>query len=110
MKRGDATILRAFFRNGGRRCWVVRVTGRAREGADYPTTARSDLFALPGVAAAVNASGTLVPAVLQARSGCLATHGHMTQPPLTVAGELGEYVTGAFAALGGATAWFRAAL
>ena len=46
--------------------------------------------------------------VLQARSGCLATHGHMTMPPLTVAGELGEYVTGAFAALGAATAWYRA--
>jgi len=46
--------------------------------------------------------------VLQARSGCLATHGHMTAPPLTVAGELGEYVTGAFAALGAATAWYRA--
>ena len=46
--------------------------------------------------------------VLQARSGCLATHGHMTMPPLTVVGELGEYVTGAFAALGAATAWYRA--
>jgi crotonobetainyl-CoA:carnitine CoA-transferase CaiB-like acyl-CoA transferase len=46
--------------------------------------------------------------VLQARSGCLATHGHMTAAPLTVAGELGEYVTGAFAALGAATAWYRA--
>jgi crotonobetainyl-CoA:carnitine CoA-transferase CaiB-like acyl-CoA transferase len=46
--------------------------------------------------------------VLQARTGCLATHGHMTMPPLTVAGELGEYVTGAFAALGAATAWYRA--
>jgi crotonobetainyl-CoA:carnitine CoA-transferase CaiB-like acyl-CoA transferase len=46
--------------------------------------------------------------VLQARSGCLATHGHMTAPPLTVAGDLGEYVTGAFAALGAATAWYRA--
>jgi len=47
--------------------------------------------------------------VLQARSGCLATHGHMTQPPLTVAGELGEFVTGVFAALGAATALYRAA-
>lgn len=46
--------------------------------------------------------------VLQARSGCLATHGHLTAEPLTVAGELGEYVTGAFAALGAVTAWFRA--
>ncbi len=46
--------------------------------------------------------------VLQARSGALATHGHMGQPPLTVAGEIGEYVTGAFAALGAVTAYYRA--
>ncbi len=46
--------------------------------------------------------------VLQARSGCLSTHGHLGQPPLTVAGELGEYVTGAFAALGAVTAYYRA--
>ena len=35
--------------------------------------------------------------VLQARSGSLAAHGHAHLPPLTVAGNLGEYVTGAFA-------------
>ena len=46
--------------------------------------------------------------VLQARSGALSTHGHLTETPLTVAGDLGEYVTGAFAALGAATAWYRA--
>ncbi len=46
--------------------------------------------------------------VLQGRSGALSTHGHLTDTPLTVAGELGEYVTGAFAALGAATAWYRA--
>ena len=46
--------------------------------------------------------------VLQARSGALSTHGHLTDTPLTVAGDLGEYVTGAFAALGAATAWYRA--
>ena len=46
--------------------------------------------------------------VLQARSGSLANHGHAHLPPLTVAGNLGEYVTGAFAALGAATAWRRA--
>jgi crotonobetainyl-CoA:carnitine CoA-transferase CaiB-like acyl-CoA transferase len=46
--------------------------------------------------------------VLQARSGSLANHGHADQPPLTVAGNLGEYVTGAYAALGAATAWGRA--
>jgi crotonobetainyl-CoA:carnitine CoA-transferase CaiB-like acyl-CoA transferase len=46
--------------------------------------------------------------VLQARSGSLANHGHAHLPPLTVAGSLGEYVTGAFAALGAVTAWRRA--
>ena len=47
--------------------------------------------------------------VLQARSGSLSNHGHMDRPPLTVGGQLGEYVTGAFAALGAVTAWWRAA-
>ncbi len=46
--------------------------------------------------------------VLQARSGSLAGHGHMHLPPLTVGGRLGEYIVGAFAALGGMTAWTRA--
>src|SRR3989440_12303068 len=32
----------------------------------------------------------------------------MHRPPLTVGGQLGEYVTGAFAALGAVTAWWRA--
>lgn len=46
--------------------------------------------------------------VLQARSGSLSAHGHMNRPPLTVGGHLGEYIVGAFAALGGLTAWWRA--
>ncbi len=46
--------------------------------------------------------------ILQARSGSLSAHGHMNQPPLTVGGHLGEYIVGAFAALGGLTAWWRA--
>jgi crotonobetainyl-CoA:carnitine CoA-transferase CaiB-like acyl-CoA transferase len=46
--------------------------------------------------------------VLQARSGSLSAHGHRHLPPLTVGGDLGEYVTGAYAALGAATAWWRA--
>jgi crotonobetainyl-CoA:carnitine CoA-transferase CaiB-like acyl-CoA transferase len=46
--------------------------------------------------------------VLQARSGSLAGHGHARRPPLTVGGRLGEYVTGAYAAVGAATAWRRA--
>jgi crotonobetainyl-CoA:carnitine CoA-transferase CaiB-like acyl-CoA transferase len=46
--------------------------------------------------------------VLQARSGSLSSHGHMHLPPLTVGGSLGEYIVGAFAALGAVTAWWRA--
>jgi hypothetical protein len=51
--------VRAFFRNGGRRCWVVRVADRA--------DAKADMFALPGVAAVVEPRGTIAPAVLRAR-------------------------------------------
>lgn len=47
--------------------------------------------------------------VLQARSGSLSAHGQPDRPPLTVAGELGEYVAGTFAALGALTAWWRVA-
>jgi crotonobetainyl-CoA:carnitine CoA-transferase CaiB-like acyl-CoA transferase len=46
--------------------------------------------------------------VLQARSGSLAGHGHADRPPLTVGGRLGEYIAGAYAALGAVTAWRRA--
>ena len=46
--------------------------------------------------------------VLQARSGSLAGHGHADRPPLTVGGRLGEYIAGAYAALGTVTAWHRA--
>lgn len=46
--------------------------------------------------------------VLQARSGSLSAHGDAHLPPLTVGGNLGEYLVGAFAALGAATAWWRA--
>jgi crotonobetainyl-CoA:carnitine CoA-transferase CaiB-like acyl-CoA transferase len=47
--------------------------------------------------------------VLQARSGSLAAHGHAHLPPLTVGGRLGEYIAGAFGALGALTVWPRAA-
>lgn len=47
--------------------------------------------------------------VLQARSGALSGHGHPGRTPLTVGGRIGEYVAGAFGALGAATAWRRAA-
>jgi hypothetical protein len=51
--------VRAFFRNGGKRCWVVRVADTRR--------ARSDLFPISGLAA-VDHDGKLAPAVLRARS------------------------------------------
>jgi hypothetical protein len=49
--------VRAFFRNGGRRCWVVRVARRAR-----PNT-----FPVPGLAR-LKATGKLAPAFAVARS------------------------------------------
>ena len=51
--------VRGFFRNGGRRCWVVRVADRAR--------AERDEFELPGVAA-VGVDGTIGFAVFRASS------------------------------------------
>src|SRR5437764_624387 len=52
-----APAVRAFFRNGGVRCWVVRV-------ADGPETNR---FGIPGLAV-VDANGVIRPAFLPARS------------------------------------------
>ena len=46
--------------------------------------------------------------MLQARSGSLSAHGHADRRRSPSADDLGEYVTGAFAALGAATAWWRA--
>jgi hypothetical protein len=63
--RGEETYahlgpaVRAFFRNGGRRCWVVRVADR--------DAAATDLLPLPGLAA-VAADGDIAPAALCARS------------------------------------------
>jgi hypothetical protein len=59
-----APAVRAFFRNGGRRCWVVRVAG-----AD----AASDRFELPGVTGVVTdrahrPAHRFVPAALRAAS------------------------------------------
>jgi hypothetical protein len=57
-----APVVRSFFGNGGRRCWVVRVAG---EGA------HSNVFPIPGLARATfDADGqvTVTPAFAQARS------------------------------------------
>jgi hypothetical protein len=51
-----ASAVRAFFRNGGRRCWVIRVADRA--------TAVANSFAIPGLVS----FGTLTPAIGWARS------------------------------------------
>ena len=52
--------VRAFFRNGGRRCWVVRV-------ADT-NDAKANVFPLPGLGAIDAQSGKVAPAVIRARS------------------------------------------
>ena len=58
-----APAVRSFFRNGGRRCWIIRVAG---EGA------RSNYFPIPGLAmAAFDTRGgveAIAPAFAQARS------------------------------------------
>ncbi len=46
--------------------------------------------------------------LLQARSGAAMGHGNMSDVPLTVAGNLGSYCAGVFAALGAATSLRRA--
>ena len=51
-----ATV-RAFFRNGGRRCWIIRVAGAAR----------ANLFPIPGLLQ-LGDNGTPAPAFAQARS------------------------------------------
>ena len=53
-----APAVRAFFRNGGQRCWVIRVAG---DEAQY------NYFPVPGLAL-VNDHGTLSPAFARARS------------------------------------------
>jgi hypothetical protein len=59
--------VRAFFRNGGSRCWVVRVARTPWPG-DAPGTryARANRFALPGLARL--RAGALLPAFVAARS------------------------------------------
>ncbi len=50
--------VRAFFRNGGRRCWIVRVAGEGASVNEFP---------IPGLVS-LKDDGTLVPAVALARS------------------------------------------
>jgi hypothetical protein len=66
-----APAVRSFFRNGGRRCWVIRV---ARQGPTAPNLlnyARSNCFPIPGLARAVfsgNQLQRITPAFARARS------------------------------------------
>jgi hypothetical protein len=53
-----AAAVRAFFRNGGRRCWVIRAAGPA---------ANAKSFVVPGLMT-VDAKGALTPAAVEARS------------------------------------------
>src|SRR5262249_3389047 len=63
MDRGEivyaylAPAVRAFFRNGGVRCWIIRVAGDARY----------NQFQIPGLAQ-VSADGLIQPAYVRARS------------------------------------------
>ncbi len=71
--------VRAFFANGGRRCWVIRVARSAAseavwrgltvaEAASTPDVAAVNRFAIPGMLAVDVTSGALAPAFAQARS------------------------------------------
>jgi hypothetical protein len=57
--------VRAFFRNGGRRCWIVRVAGEASESRDVHRP-ETDFFPIPGLLAL--AGEGLRPAFARARS------------------------------------------
>ncbi|MDQ1639070.1 MAG: hypothetical protein QOF62_2409 [Pyrinomonadaceae bacterium] len=67
-----APAVRAFFGNGGRRCWVIRVAKRAGEDAKDVNRARYNYFPVPGLARAeFKKDGTIsriVPGFARARS------------------------------------------
>ena len=64
--------VRAFFRNGGQRCWIIRVARQAPRETSPLNRARSNFFPVPGLARAeFNADGSirsLTPAFARARS------------------------------------------
>jgi crotonobetainyl-CoA:carnitine CoA-transferase CaiB-like acyl-CoA transferase len=115
--------LRAHDRDGALFSYL-RTSQRCASGDATPWLAAADIALVgeqpipegPRVVVSITAVGhggpddglDLPEEVLQARCGSLSTHGHMTMTPLTVGGNLGEYVTGAFGALSGCTAWRRA--
>jgi len=63
-----APAVRAFFRNGGRRCWVIRVAYSAEKDAKTDDKgAQYNYFPVPGMAL-VDADGNITPAFTRARS------------------------------------------
>jgi hypothetical protein len=63
-----ASAVRAFFRDGGERCWVVRVARRPNDPGGSQGAARANLFGLPGVFAYRTDTRELAPASAVARS------------------------------------------
>lgn len=66
-----APAVRAFFRNGGQRCWVIRVARREGQQADDLNRARYNYFPIPGLARAEfrnDGIPVLSPAFTRARS------------------------------------------
>ncbi|MEA2588621.1 MAG: hypothetical protein QOH66_1548 [Actinomycetota bacterium] len=96
-----APAVRAFFRNGGKRCWVVRVTARTRVpagsrqpgGAAFCSSGSRARFAVPGVVL-VAPDGSLDQAELGARAvgswadGLRVAAGLLSSPVHLVAGSL----------------------
>lgn len=76
------SAVRAFFANGGRRCWVIRVARQAAAeslwrgiplstAAALPDVARANRFAIPGVLACAGGATSISAALAQARcEGC----------------------------------------
>jgi hypothetical protein len=60
-----APAVRDFFRNGGRRCWIIRVAGDASV-ADTAQRPETDFFPIPGLVEFMD--GKLRPAFARARS------------------------------------------
>src|SRR6185295_13737111 len=67
-----APAVRAFFRNNGRRCWIIRVAHRRPQGSSDPNSARSNYFPIPNLARVeFNDDGSVkrvMPAFARARS------------------------------------------
>jgi len=63
--------VRAFFRNGGRRCWVIRVAKRESSGVEDLNRARYNRFPIPNLLRATfdeEGVATLMPGLARARS------------------------------------------